>query len=122
LEGLSALKSPPSARQSLWETNLSWKGRAFSRSELKLQHGFRSAQVSIWVDGDLAYSSKVTGSPKKKFGLIPTDSVQGTFSHDRLLTPKFELTGNPNCLIPTVLKDFDMALRAHGDLLGICLA
>lgn len=47
---------------------------------LKLQHGFRSAQVSLWVDGDLAYSGKVTGSTKKKFGLIPTDLVQGSLS------------------------------------------
>ncbi len=47
---------------------------------LKLQHGFRNAQVSVWVDGDLAYSGKVTGSTRKKFGLIPTDSVQGTLS------------------------------------------
>jgi hypothetical protein len=47
---------------------------------LKLQHGFRDAQLSVWVDGDLAFSGKVTGSPKKKFGLIPTDSVQGSLS------------------------------------------
>jgi hypothetical protein len=47
---------------------------------LKLQHGFRDAQVSIWVDGDLAFSGKVTGSTKKKFGLIPTDAVQGSLS------------------------------------------
>ena len=43
---------------------------------LKLQHGFHEAQVSLWVDGDLAFSGKITGAPKKKFGLIPTDSVQ----------------------------------------------
>jgi hypothetical protein len=47
---------------------------------LKLQHGFRDAQLSVWVDGDLAFSGKVTGSPKKKFGVIPTDSVQGSLS------------------------------------------
>jgi hypothetical protein len=47
---------------------------------LKLQHGFRDAQLSVWVDGDLAFSGKVTGSTKKKFGLIPTDSVQGSLS------------------------------------------
>jgi hypothetical protein len=47
---------------------------------LKLQHGFHNAQISVWVDGDLAYSGKVTGSTKKKFGLIPTDSVQGSLS------------------------------------------
>jgi hypothetical protein len=47
---------------------------------LKLQHGFHDAQVSLWVDGDLAYSGKITSAPKKKFGLIPTDSVRGSLS------------------------------------------
>jgi hypothetical protein len=48
---------------------------------LKLQHGFHDAQVSLWVDGDLAFSGKLTGSTKKRFGFIPTDSVQGSLSH-----------------------------------------
>src|SRR6266852_8014824 len=47
---------------------------------LKLQHDFRDAQVSLWVDDTLAYSGKITGSTRKKFGLIPTDSVQGNLS------------------------------------------
>src|SRR5258707_11264243 len=47
---------------------------------LKLQHGFHDAQVSLWVDGDLAFSGKITGAPKKKFGLIPTDSVRRSLS------------------------------------------
>jgi hypothetical protein len=47
---------------------------------LRLQHDFRNAQVSVWVDDDLAYSGKVTGSTKKRFGLIPTDAVQGNLS------------------------------------------
>jgi hypothetical protein len=47
---------------------------------LKLQHNFRDAQLSVWVDGDLAFSGKITGSTKKRFGLIPTDSVQGSLS------------------------------------------
>ena len=47
---------------------------------LKLQHGFRSAQVSLWVDDDLVFSGKITGATKKKFGLIPTDSQQGSLS------------------------------------------
>src|SRR5262245_27598390 len=42
---------------------------------LKLQHEFRTAQVSVWVDDDLAYSGTITGSTKKKFGLIPSDSL-----------------------------------------------
>jgi hypothetical protein len=47
---------------------------------LKLQHDFRDARVSLWVDDSLAYSGKVTGSTRKKFGLIPTESVQGNLS------------------------------------------
>src|SRR5580765_5096836 len=41
---------------------------------LKLQHSFRSAQLSVWIDDDLAFSGTVTGATKKKFGLIPTDT------------------------------------------------
>lgn len=47
---------------------------------LKLARNFRSAQVSVWIDGDLAYSGHSTGIAKKKFGLIPTDAVQGSLS------------------------------------------
>jgi hypothetical protein len=47
---------------------------------LKVQHNFRSAQMSVWVDGEAAYSGKLMGSPKKKFGVLPTDSVQGNSS------------------------------------------
>jgi translation initiation factor IF-1 len=51
-----------------------------SSLHLKMQHGFHNAQFSVWVDGDLAFSGKVSGSTRKKFGLIPTDSVQGSLS------------------------------------------
>jgi hypothetical protein len=47
---------------------------------LKLQHDFRNAQVSVWVDDDLAYEGEITGATRKKFGLIPTDSTQGNLS------------------------------------------
>ncbi len=47
---------------------------------LKLQHSFHDAEVSVWVDGDLAFSGKISGAPRKKFGLIPTDSVRGSLS------------------------------------------
>ena len=46
---------------------------------LKLQHDFRSADLSVWIDGDLAYSATLRGSLKRRFGLIP-DSVQGNLS------------------------------------------
>jgi hypothetical protein len=46
---------------------------------LTLQHGFRNADFSLLIDGDLAYSGKLTGSTKKRFGLIP-GSVHGRLS------------------------------------------
>jgi hypothetical protein len=46
---------------------------------LKLQHDFRSADLSVWIDGDLAYSGKLKGALKRKFGLLP-ESVQGSLS------------------------------------------
>jgi len=45
---------------------------------LKVQHGFRSAQLQVWVDDDMAYSGRLTGSARKKFGILP--DVQGTLS------------------------------------------
>jgi hypothetical protein len=50
-----------------------------SSLHLRVQHGFRSAQLSVWIDDDLAYSGKLQGVQKKKFGLIP-ESVQGSLS------------------------------------------
>lgn len=51
-----------------------------SSLHMRLQHGFHSAQVSVWVDGDPIYAGTVAGSPKKMFGILPTDSVQGSLS------------------------------------------
>src|SRR6266702_6728966 len=36
-----------------------------SSLRLKLQHDFHGAQVSLWVDDELAYSGKITGSVRK---------------------------------------------------------
>ncbi len=46
---------------------------------LKVQHGFRSAQLQVWVDDDAVYSGKLNGYARKKFGFLP-DTVQGTLS------------------------------------------
>ena len=46
---------------------------------IKVQHSFRGAQLSVWVDNDLAYSGRLSGSVRKRFGLIP-DSIQGSMS------------------------------------------
>ena len=34
------------------------------------QHGFRSAQLYVWADGDLIYSGVVNGSSKGRFGFL----------------------------------------------------
>jgi len=52
---------------------------------LKVQHSFRTARIAVWVDGEIAYSGKLTGYMKKRLGLIP-DSVQGTLSQNLPLT------------------------------------
>jgi hypothetical protein len=46
---------------------------------LRVQHGFRTAQLSVWIDGDLVYSGKLIGAPARKFGLLP-GSIQGSLS------------------------------------------
>ena len=51
-----------------------------SMLHVKVQHGFHNAQISVWVDGDLAYSGTISGAVKKKFGFLPSDAVQGSLS------------------------------------------
>jgi hypothetical protein len=57
-------------------TALAGKDSSF---RLKVQHSFRGAQLSVWVDGDLTYSARLIGTPVKKFGLLPS-SIQGSLS------------------------------------------
>lgn len=45
---------------------------------LKVQHGFRSAQLEVWVDDGRVYSGHLVGAAKKKYGLLP--DVQGSLS------------------------------------------
>jgi hypothetical protein len=47
--------------------------------KVQMQHSFRSAQVSVWVDGDLACSEHLTGSQRRRFGLLPA-GIGGNFS------------------------------------------
>lgn len=47
--------------------------------KVQMQHSFRSAQVSVWVDGDLACSERLTGSTRRRFGLLPA-GIGGNFS------------------------------------------
>ncbi len=51
-----------------------------SSLRIRVQHSSRSAQVSVWVDGDLSYSGKVVGSIRKRFGIIPDGTLLGTVS------------------------------------------
>ena len=50
-----------------------------SSMQLTVQHGFRNANFSMWVDGEVAYTGTLNGSMKKKFGLLP-GSVRGSLS------------------------------------------
>lgn len=47
-----------------------------STLRIKVQHGFRSAQLSVWVDEDRVYNQALSGSTRKRFGLI--SEIQGT--------------------------------------------
>lgn len=47
--------------------------------KVQMQHSFRSAQVSVWVDGDLACSEHLAGSMRRRFGLLPA-GIGGNFS------------------------------------------
>ena len=42
------------------------------------QHGFRTAELSVWVDGDLLKQFDLSGASKRRFGVL--QSVQGSFS------------------------------------------
>ncbi|HEY7097216.1 MAG TPA: hypothetical protein VH437_10870 [Terriglobales bacterium] len=52
---------------------------ADSNLRVTVQHSFRTADFSLWIDDHLAYAGKLTGSTKRKFGVLP-GSVQGTLS------------------------------------------
>lgn len=47
---------------------------------LKGQHNFRTAELSVWIDGNLAQRTQLVGSAKKRFGFMQ-QPVQGSFSH-----------------------------------------
>lgn len=46
---------------------------------LKVQHAFRSAQLTVWIDGSQVYSGRLIGSTRKRFGLIP-EAAGGSLS------------------------------------------
>jgi hypothetical protein len=77
--------------------------------QLKVQHSLRSAQLSIWLDGDLTYSESLVGLTKRKFGLIP--EVQGSLSKTLPVTPgihqiKVQVDSDGSSRANTISGDF----------------
>ncbi|MGA8149996.1 MAG: hypothetical protein WB952_03540 [Terriglobales bacterium] len=50
-----------------------------SSLRVKIQHSFRTAELSVWVDDDLVYNGKLYGTTKKKLGVV-WEQAQGSFS------------------------------------------
>ncbi len=47
--------------------------------QVKVQHNFRSAELSVWVDDQLACTAHMSGFAVKRFGLLPS-GVRGSFT------------------------------------------
>jgi hypothetical protein len=87
--------------------------------QLKLQHSLRSGQVSVWVDGDVAYSGSLVGIAKRKFGLIPL--VQGSLSETLPVAPgthqiKVRVVSDSGSCESTISGDF---VRDHQRTLSV---
>lgn len=50
-----------------------------ARVTIVCQHGFRAAQLSVWVDEELIYSGKVIGSAKGHFGFLGAGKSPGLY-------------------------------------------
>lgn len=55
-----------------------WLAAASATLTIAGHHGFRRAQVSIWIDDSLKSQYEVSGSAKKKFGVL--GKIDGSFS------------------------------------------
>ena len=44
------------------------------------QHGFHSAELSVWADGDLIYSGTVNGTSKSRFGFLGGSKSPGLYT------------------------------------------
>ena len=53
---------------------------------LVCHHSFRSAELSVYLDGRLAYSGEISGSTKKRFGVLDK-RVEGRFSKSLAVSP-----------------------------------
>ena len=48
---------------------------------LRVQHSFRSGQITVWVDEDSVYSGRLSGVMKKKY-VVFGDTLQGSLSQE----------------------------------------
>ncbi|MGZ4815099.1 MAG: hypothetical protein ACXVZV_06815 [Terriglobales bacterium] len=62
-----------------------WFAAASATLTIAGHHGFRRAEVSVWIDGDLKSTYEVTGSAKKRFGIL--QKVEGNFSRSLRVGP-----------------------------------
>ncbi|HVZ18532.1 MAG TPA: hypothetical protein VG897_15540 [Terriglobales bacterium] len=62
-----------------------WFAAASATLTIAGHHAFRRAEVSIWVDGDLRTTSEITGSARKRFGVL--QKVEGNFSRSLRVSP-----------------------------------
>jgi hypothetical protein len=53
--------------------------------KLRVQHSFKSAQITVFIDGESRYSGKLNGSAKRRFGT--RNNAQGSFSQTFHLRP-----------------------------------
>ena len=65
-----------------------WRFGALGKSaalKLTVQHSFSSAQIVVFIDDQAAYTGKLSGTAKRRFGL--RNGAQGSFSHTLHLRP-----------------------------------
>ena len=84
---------------------------------LTLQHGFRSADLSLWIDGDLAYSGKLRGSTKngRLSEIVPvsagTHRIRVQVKSEDGSTQQDSLTGN---FAPNGERELSVSARPNG--------
>ena len=64
-----------------------WLTAASARLRIICQHTFRSAELSVWVDGNLVYKGTVNGIGKKRFGVFNPKNGQPTLSKTVAVRP-----------------------------------
>lgn len=55
-----------------------WFAAASATLTVAGHHSFRQAEISIWIDGELKSSFEVSGSPKRRLGVL--QKIDGSFS------------------------------------------